>query len=104
MFQQSNFAIFIKTFTIMEEDLSLENDNDENMSDEDEPRDLEVDEELKNTLMSLHQHWMTEYMSTRDQTLAVIAKKLHAEFLSDQNKIREEMRAQFNEEIAITSL
>uniref|UniRef100_A0A914P386 MYND-type domain-containing protein n=1 Tax=Panagrolaimus davidi TaxID=227884 RepID=A0A914P386_9BILA len=86
----------------MEEDLSLENDNDENMSDEDEPRDLEVDEELKNTLMSLHQHWMTEYMSTRDPTLAVIAKKLHAEFLSDQQKIREEMRAQFNEEIAIT--
>uniref|UniRef100_A0A914QY90 MYND-type domain-containing protein n=1 Tax=Panagrolaimus davidi TaxID=227884 RepID=A0A914QY90_9BILA len=86
----------------MEEDLSLENDNDESMLDEDEPRDLEVDEELKNTSMSLHQHWMTEYMTARDRTLAFVAKKLYAEFLSDQKKIREEMMALFNEEIAIT--
>uniref|UniRef100_A0AC35FJD0 MYND-type domain-containing protein n=1 Tax=Panagrolaimus sp. PS1159 TaxID=55785 RepID=A0AC35FJD0_9BILA len=98
-----------------EEDLSLGNNNDESMLDEDEllendnaeldedePRDLEVDEQFKNTLTSLHQHWMTEYMSTRDRTLAAVAKKMHAEFLSDQKKIREEMRAHFNEELATT--
>uniref|UniRef100_A0AC35GH54 MYND-type domain-containing protein n=1 Tax=Panagrolaimus sp. PS1159 TaxID=55785 RepID=A0AC35GH54_9BILA len=102
MFQQSTFAIFIKTFTIMDEDLSLGNDNDESMSVKDEPCDLEVDEELKNTLISLQQHWMTEYMSNRDRTLAAVAKKMHEEFLSDQKKIREEMRAQFNEEVAVT--
>uniref|UniRef100_A0A7E5A057 MYND-type domain-containing protein n=1 Tax=Panagrellus redivivus TaxID=6233 RepID=A0A7E5A057_PANRE len=60
------------------------------------------DERFKKPLLDLERHWLTEYSMSREKLLCALTEKLHAEFVSDQAKIRSELLAQFKDELEST--
>uniref|UniRef100_A0A914XZT2 MYND-type domain-containing protein n=1 Tax=Panagrolaimus superbus TaxID=310955 RepID=A0A914XZT2_9BILA len=70
--------------------------------DADSPLNIPINDVVTENLAGLHQHWMNEYLMSRDKHLSEVANKLHADFLSDQENIRKELMKQFTEELLTT--
>uniref|UniRef100_A0A914Q6Y4 MYND-type domain-containing protein n=1 Tax=Panagrolaimus davidi TaxID=227884 RepID=A0A914Q6Y4_9BILA len=76
--------------------------HDDNHDMNDDISGIQVDDRLKKTMFDLEQHWLAEYMDARERLLSTLTEKMHAEFLSDQTKIRNELLAQFKDELEST--
>lgn len=61
-----------------------------------------IDDRFKKMLMELQRYWLTEYQQSREKLLVELTEKLHAEFVSDQAKIRTELLTQFKDELDTT--
>ncbi|KAI6182217.1 MYND finger [Aphelenchoides bicaudatus] len=63
-----------------------------------------LDERIKRLLLDLQRHWLVDYQNSREKSLVELTAKMHQEFLAEQQRTKNELLAQFKEELENTRI
>ncbi|CAO4387400.1 unnamed protein product [Caenorhabditis nigoni] len=66
--------------------------------------ELFADDKMRRMVVDLQRHWLTEYHQSRQKGLEDLTKMLHEEFRLDTDKVRQDLMAQFKQELDATKV